>query len=312
MKLMKDILKEKLGEECIDSTKTFDLEIDSRNGPVNAIYDPYNRRLKLFDTTIADLASDENLLLSLSSGLNFQVYTKLVVYATGGRREMWHRHGFLREGMIKGFYDGSGNAELWTCYQDYDRSTPDNQQALNKKIEIARARRFVEPSLKRGYKSEIATPDDAREIVKLMKLAFEDYPTPIGITLFQKEMKAGDRMFRYIKNSGDEIVSVASAEIDHERKNAELTDCVTHTDERGRGHMLYILSELENDLEREHGITSTYSLTRAGEQGINNSFAGLGYMYTGRLFNNCRMPDGWESMNIWCRPARRGENDEKS
>jgi hypothetical protein len=36
---------------------------------------------------------------------------------------------------------------------------------------------------------------------------------------------------------------------------------------------------------------------------VNCAFAKLGYKYTGRLVNNCRMPTGWESMNVWCKTS---------
>ena len=60
-------------------------------------------------------------------------------------------------------------------------------------------------------------------------------------------------------------------------------------------------------LEHEQYITGRihdlYTLARADEVGMNCVFAKLGYAYTGRLVNNCRMPNGWESMNIWCKSA---------
>jgi putative beta-lysine N-acetyltransferase len=99
------------------------------------------------------------------------------------------------------------------------------------------------------------------------------------------------------------MAAVASAEIDGARRNAEMTDCATRPSERGRGLMVWILRALERDLAREEGIIDLYTLARADEVGMNCAFAKLGYDYTGRLVNNCRMPNGWESMNVWCRTA---------
>jgi hypothetical protein len=67
--------------------------------------------------------------------------------------------------------------------------------------------------------------------------------------------------------------------------------------------MSVILRNLERDLADEFGITDVYTIARANQAGMNCSFAKLGYTYTGRLVNNCRMPEGYESMNVWCRDA---------
>ena len=65
--------------------------------------------------------------------------------------------------------------------------------------------------------------------------------------------------------------------------------------------MAYILRQLERALVADFGITDLYTIARADEVGMNCVFSKLGWVYTGRLVNNCRMPNGWESMNIWCR-----------
>ena len=80
-----------------------------------------------------------------------------------------------------------------------------------------------------------------------------------------------------------------------------MTDCATRPDQRGGGHMAYLLHRLAQDVRKERGITDLYTLARADEVGMNCVFGKLGYVYTGRLVNNCRMPNGWESMNVWCK-----------
>ena len=97
------------------------------------------------------------------------------------------------------------------------------------------------------------------------------------------------------------MVAAASAEIDHCNKNAEMTDCATRPSARGQGLMAYLLWMLENDLQELYNITDLYTIARADEVGMNCVFSKLGYIYDGRLVNNCRMPNGWESMNVWCR-----------
>ena len=59
----------------------------------------------------------------------------------------------------------------------------------------------------------------------------------------------------------------------------------------------------ENDIADLYGITDLYTLARADEIGMNCVFRKLGYDFCGRLVNNCRMPNGWESMNVWCKQS---------
>ncbi len=68
--------------------------------------------------------------------------------------------------------------------------------------------------------------------------------------------------------------------------------------------MARLLFRLELDVFEHCGISDFYTLARACEVSMNCVFAKLGYGYTGRLVNNCRMPTGWESMNVWCKRMR--------
>jgi putative beta-lysine N-acetyltransferase len=137
-----------------------------------------------------------------------------------------------------------------------------------------------------------------------MARTFKDYPTPISPDQISAAIHERTSHFRIVRDSTGALVACASAEIHHTRRSAELTDCATREDQRGKGLMSYILHALEEDLASDFSITDVYTIARAYEPGMNCSFAKLGYRYTGRLVNNCRMPDGFESMNVWCRNTR--------
>lgn len=300
MTVIHEFLIRQCGEAFKTSRETYDLEIPSDEGKIDALYDPYNSRLKIYGVTGLKfrIITADPLIEDICNAS--EAFTKLIIYAYPGNEEIWRRLGFSLEGTILGFYGGTENAVIWASYLDYERAQIPLQDEHIKTMNLAKGKNTVEPSLKRGYECEIADEGDATELSKFLKCILPDYPTPLDSKHISSLISEGKNIFRYICNSRREIVVVASAEIDHERKNAELTDCATHESERGKGFMGYILSELEKDVLERYGLTAIYSLTRAGEQGINNTFAKLGYIYTGRLFNNCRMPDGWESMNIWC------------
>jgi putative beta-lysine N-acetyltransferase len=155
------------------------------------------------------------------------------------------------------------------------------------------------PGLPPGYLSELAWGENARDIARLLRSTFSEYPDSLEEADIQRSIRRRDKLFRLIWLEGGPLVSVASAEVDRRRLCVEMTDCATRPDHRGRGLMAYLLSQLEQDVLRWTGIVHLYTLARAGETGMNCVFSKLGYGYAGRLVNNCRMPTGWESMNIW-------------
>lgn len=65
--------------------------------------------------------------------------------------------------------------------------------------------------------------------------------------------------------------------------------------------MKELIRALEKELS-ERSFLISYTLCRASAPpGINAAFSSLGYAFTGRLVNNCRIGNGFEDMNIWCR-----------
>lgn len=168
-------------------------------------------------------------------------------------------------------------------------------------MEIARGCEPRTARLADDFQCEPGFPRDAEEIAGLMSSTFREYPDPITPEGVARAIDDGTRHFRVVRDRSRAIVASASAEIDAARRSAELTDCATVPSARGKGLMSVILQALEGDLDRDLGIRSHYTLARADETAMNCAFAKLGWLYTGRLVNNCRMPNGWESMNIWCR-----------
>ena len=169
-------------------------------------------------------------------------------------------------------------------------------------VQMAAARPTVKPELKEGFTCRPARLGDSRILSGVLNQVFSDYPTPLDVDTIQEQIRAGSNLYRLVFDAEGRLAAAASAEIDHKVRSAELTDCATLPAYRGHGLMAYILGQLERDLIRDLGITSQYTMARADEVGMNCVFSKLGWIYSGRLVNNCRMPNGWESMNVWCAP----------
>lgn len=270
---------------------------------LEAVLDFYNKRLKVYGATSADIRECPQLRELLTSKADPEVITKLTVYARPEppKQAGWQRRGFTWEGHIPNYFADGEDAYMWAFYLDVSRGTEDRRDEHDHTIAVASAKPPVSPQLPEGYTSKIAAVSDADTIVELMKQCFTDYPFPIEAERIAQDIREKATHFRIVYDASGEPVATASAEMDHNRKSCELTDCATLTSQRGKGLMTLLLDQLERDARQEFGMTCLYTLARADEPGINAAFAKLGYEYTGRLVNNCLMPNGWECMNIWAK-----------
>ena len=271
------------------------------SGIFPAVFDSRNERLKLYGPTrVEDLTYASELI----NRTRDRGASKLIVYAVPGGHDGWRDLGFVFEGTIEGYFPDHVDAKIWSRFSGGERAVERDVEEHEETIRIATACAATSATLDEAFISDVAGPEDADEIASLMSRIFPDYPEPISSQWVVRSIGEETRRFRISRDGSGRIVASASAEIDHRNRSAELTDCATDPDARGRGLMRYLLQELEGDVSRLWGITDLYTLARADEVAMNCAFAKLGYHYTGRLVNNCRMPNGWESMNIWC---RRGE-----
>lgn len=296
---LRTFLINRCGERALKARTTYAFDL-LRSREREAVFDPYNRRIKLygfgpdeFEGSCAEMMTGK--------GADPRLCSKVTVYALPGDDAEWEELGFCREGLIRGFFAGSVDAVLWAEYTDTERSMPARVDELESIIKTAREKKPVNPALPAGYSCQVAVERDAPEIAKLLGKTFKDYPSPTGVTAIAGLIRSGANHFRIIRDPEGVVVAAASAELDKKRASAEMTDCATAPEHRGKGLMASLLDELARDMPLSAGITDIYSLCRANEPGINFVLGKLGYRYTGTLVNNCRMPDGWESMNIWCK-----------
>ena len=264
-----------------------------------AVLDPFNRRLKVYDLSAGDLSA---CVTAAPTSSEDPVIGKVTAYALPGEGHLWADLGFRQEAVIRGFYPDNVDAHLWAAYPNPDRETCSKEQEYQAAVNVAESKATLDSlTLLDGFGCRIAESHDAGEIAELMERIFPVYPSPISEHVIGEQIRSESNLFRVVEDLQGEIVAVASAELDKERSSAEMTDCATRPDFRGRGLMAYILSKLESDLISRFGISDLYTIARAEEVGMNCVFSKLGYEFTGRLVNNCRMPTGWESMNVWCK-----------
>ena len=260
------------------------------------VIDPYNRRFKLIDWTAEEVGSIGLPEIRAKAGSS----TKGIVYSKSSHKTPFETLGFNLEATIEGFFSDGSNAYLYSCFLDAQRGRQNPNERVHECLRLAREKEPASFEVPAAMTARRAMSNDAEALHRFLSENFEDYPTPIDADYLANEMERQGTYLRVCMFDG-EIVASASAEIDHENMNAEISDCATRADVRGKGIVSALVQQIERDVNALYGITDFYSLARGGEVGMNCAIAKCGYTYNGRLVNNCRMPNGWESIHVWCR-----------
>lgn len=217
--------------------------------------------------------------------------------------DVFKKAGFIAEGTIDGFFKGE-DAQCLSFFINKKRALSKRKEEADKILDMSIGKsKITQPNnLKDGYQLRDCTQEDIPQMIKIFKAVFNTYPTPVFDGNYLKKMMEEKMLFKAILKN-DKIISIASADMDKENLNAEITDCATYPEYRGQGLLTNLLYGLENDL-KEKGYYTLYSLSRAINIGINMSLKKHGYSYKGRFVNNCDICGGFEDMNIWVKKIK--------
>jgi putative beta-lysine N-acetyltransferase len=208
--------------------------------------------------------------------------------------------GYVSDGRLPGFYQGTLDCVVMGLATDPGR------QGLANRIEVGRVDALLNsPPRGRSHapiETRRADTTDAVAIAQLMDDTFDDYPTPSSDPAYVADQIEQGTPFRVVVDDKDDIVACASADLLRDAKTAELTDCATHPEHRGRGYMQCILEDLMSDVGAL-GYPTVFTMARARIPGVNLAFQRLGFSLRGRMKQSCRIGDGIEDMNIWSRPT---------
>ncbi|MBA4493861.1 putative beta-lysine N-acetyltransferase [Paenactinomyces guangxiensis] len=268
-------------------------EVSSKNASIEL--DEYNSRIKLMRYTTDDL---EALTKHLEELANEKDIGKVLIYADPEDIAEFEKLGFEQEGEISVFFNGEP-AFILSRFIDDSRSVSEDGEKKDQIIEIAEQAETIEepPPLDPSFTLRRATPADAKELAGLYQLVFETYPTPIHDEKFIRECMEKDVYFTVVTHE-NKIVSAASADVFTKYNCAEITDCATNPEYRGKGLLSAIIFDLEKRMQ-ELGVPNLFSLTRAVSTGMNVVISKLGFEYQGRLIQNSQIAGQFEDMNIW-------------
>ncbi|WP_417900159.1 putative beta-lysine N-acetyltransferase [Bacillus haimaensis] len=244
----------------------------------------YRGNLKLIFSTIRDLQKE-------------QYVHKTIVKCRTESVASFLGQGYLLEASIPGYFLG-GNAYFLCKYHDQKRFTSTKWVEEDHQLEDVwkKDQNFENNGI---FTSSIrkATSLDANRLATFYASVFPIYPVPIDDPDYVKEQMEENSIFYCLETDG-QIIAAASAGINMEYRNAEITDCATLPSHRKGGYMYDIIQALENELVSKR-IFCSYSIARALSFGMNAVLHKSGYSYQGRLKNNCYIYDKIEDMNVW-------------
>lgn len=261
-------------------------------GRVEARDDPYSDRIRCDHPVVSDAFALANQLVEAAHARG---RSRLMVLADPWTAEGLELGGLKEEAIMPGYYRGEEDCHVMGALLTPERREPSDPEGVDRVVQILANPR--PPTEHPPVNTRRATVDDAPAIAALVDSVFRYYPTPTGVPEYVARQIAEGIPFRLVEEEG-EVIACASADLDRDARTAELTDCTTRPDQRGRGLMQALLRALTDDL-RAMDHPTAFTLARAGEVGMNLAFLRLGFVLRGRMTRSCRIGEGIEDIHVW-------------
>jgi putative beta-lysine N-acetyltransferase len=223
---------------------------------------------------------------------------KILATVPAADRQTFLDAGFIQEAVIDGYFKGQTG---YNVSYFYDTARAISQRNSEEDDIIQKAKEYqgqYEPYPNSEFTIRTAVLADAEPMAQLYETVFKTYPTPMHKVEYIESVINDDKVIFKVALFNHQLVSAASAELNHEYLNAEITDCATYPDYRGKGLLSELVYHLETELQNKRYLT-LFGVARAASPGINIVFSKHGYEYTGRQINNSNIMGTMEDMNIW-------------
>lgn len=260
----------------------------------NKVYVDYtNSRVKILNCNNISIETIINIInFSLDQSLG-----KIICNCDHKYFKVFIEAGFQLEGIIDGYFKGVDGICM-SYFLDENRQIIKDSSIKNSLLKQSlklNSSYIYTPNSK--YYIRTATETDIKEMIELFSNVFSTYPSSIYDENYLKETM-NEKVLYKVAIDNEKIISIASADMNIENLNAEITDCATYPNYRGKGILSDLIYSLELELKKRRFMT-LYSLCRAINPGINFVLKKHNYSFRGRLLNNCNICGGFEDMNIW-------------
>ncbi len=231
-----------------------------------------------------------------------QDYGKIFAKVPGELESLFTDRGYVREGVVPGYYGGRGDAVFLGLFRDPGRTIDprwDTVQDILRTI-LTKAPEAPPPPAE-GRRMQVLEERHCEALATLYRQVFETYPFPIHDPGYLLETMRSHVVYHGIFE-GDQLLAAASSELDRPAQAAEMTDFATDPACRGQGLARQLLHTMTEALSAQ-GIRTALTIARALSPGMNSTFARCAYRFGGTLVNNTGICGRIESMNVWYRPC---------
>jgi len=288
-------------QTCTGDLKGFLKVISDDSYMARVFIDPVNRRISVKGYQGPDLPGLARALINTAR--SYQL-SKVIFYCLENASPYLDAAGYILEGRIPGFFRGR-EAFCHSYFVDSDRGqSPYLEQEDQILALVGQNEKKSQPSLPDGYSVRPVEAGDVEALVHLYQTVFSSYPSPLFDPAYVKRVMESHVYFLAVFYE-ERPVSAASAEIDHRNLNAEMTDCATLVEHRGRGLLTVLLDLIEKEMWKLN-MGVVYSLSRAGSFGMNAALHKMGYTFNGKFINNCHIGGRFENMNLWLKTEKDG------
>lgn len=244
-----------------------------------------------------------DILEGLRSLARKEKYTKIFGKVPASAAPLFFSDGYMMEAFIPGFFQRREAAIFVSKYLDSDRLMEVERtrlEELGKLLEQKSAGKERKGSSRIRGRRVVIKPLDASQadqVARIYQEVFKSYPFPIHDPGYiARTMEENVRYFG-VKRGG-KIIALASAEIDREGSNAEMTDFATLPDYRGNNLAQILLKAMEKEMKRSE-IQTLYTIARLHSPAMNRTFLKQQYHYAGTLIRNTQIAGSVESMNVY-------------
>lgn len=225
-------------------------------------------------------------------------YGKIFCKVPGSAAPIFVSQGFIIEAIIPGYYNLNEDAFFVSKFLNSDRLLNiEKDKLFNLSALLSENReRNISFSLPSSDRLVRLNSQQAEEISELFKKVFDSYPFPVFDPEYIRQTMESHVQYFGIQRK-KRLIALASAEIDKDGKNAEMTDFATLPEYRGNNLSVSILSEMEKEMQKQQ-ITTLYTIARLNSIPMTKTFLKLNYTYAGTLIKNTNIAGKIESMNV--------------
>lgn len=224
---------------------------------------------------------------------------KILFYVTKNKTDIFKGYKCRKEGMIKGFFNGKKDAYIYSFFLKPPGNLKSSLLKQRKVMDIVKnSKKENITKLSKGYVIRRAQEKDAPAMAELYKKIFASYPTPMDDYQYIAYMMNNAEIYYIVAEYKNEIVSASSADVLKRFECAEMTDCATLPEHRGKGLMLNQF-DLLLKLMKDKNIKTVFSYSRALSVGMNIVNARYNFEYGGCLLRQSNIAGNMENMNIW-------------